>query len=51
MSPITPRAVDPDFARPFADGLVESFEAYCDRIGETPTGQPAADPPNEEAAT
>ncbi|WP_327223088.1 hypothetical protein OG229_02770 [Streptomyces platensis] len=46
---ITPRAVDPNFAQSLADGLTETYEAWCDRIGEIPVGQPAADPPDEEA--
>ncbi|MEE4419608.1 hypothetical protein [Streptomyces bugieae] len=47
---VTPRAIDPDFARSIADGLTESVEAYCKRLDAT-IAQPAADPPAEEAAT
>ena len=32
MKAQTPRAVDPDFARSIADGLTESYEAYCQRL-------------------
>ncbi|MEU3990187.1 hypothetical protein AB0F24_17725 [Streptomyces platensis] len=49
--PLTPRAVDPNFAASLADGLTESYEAYCDRLGETSAGQGATEPPAEEAAT
>ncbi|MFF8784723.1 hypothetical protein [Streptomyces sp. NPDC015125] len=38
--PLTPRAVDPNFAASLRDGLTESYEAYCDRIADE---QPAPD--------
>lgn len=44
----TPRAIDPDFAASLADGLVESYEAYCQRLDAT--SEPAAEQPDEEAA-
>ncbi|GES27832.1 hypothetical protein AB0G60_03085 [Streptomyces angustmyceticus] len=46
----TPRAVDPNFAQSLADGLTESYEAWCDRIGETPAGQDATESAVEEVA-
>lgn len=49
MSPINPRAIDPNFAASLADGLTESYQAWCDRISETPADQPAVDPTDEEA--
>jgi hypothetical protein len=49
--PLTPRSIDPDFAASLADGLTESYQAYCDRIGETPASQDATEPVAEEAAT
>lgn len=45
----TPRAIDPNFAQSLADGLTESYEAYRNRLSETPASQPIADPPDEEA--
>lgn len=39
----TPRVVDPDFARSIADGLTESYEAYCRRLDAS------TEPPEESA--
>jgi hypothetical protein len=38
--PLTPRAIDPNFAQSLADGLIESYEDYCERLADQ---QPAPD--------
>ncbi len=40
MNAQTPRAVDPNFAQSIADGLTESYEAYCQRLDAS--DQPAS---------
>lgn len=49
--PLTPRAIDPDFAQSLADGLTESYEAYCQRLDTSSpnSDQPTAGQPGGEA--
>ncbi len=47
----TPRSIDPDFAASLADGLTESYDAYCQRLDANTSNEPADAQPTDEAAT
>lgn len=46
----TPRAIDPNFAESLADGLTESYDAYCQRLAASSTSEePVGDQPDGDA--
>ncbi|WP_157879962.1 hypothetical protein [Streptomyces natalensis] len=47
----TPRAIDPDFARSLADGLTESYEAYCQRLDAKSATEPVGEPNDGEVTS
>lgn len=47
----TPRSIDPDFAASLADGLTESYEAYCQRLDASSTSEEPAGAQHDGEAT